>query len=65
MKRKLTMKEWRKVMDLTQAEVAQKLNIHPNTYREYEEHPERVRIGTIICFCNMLGIKTSEIDMGV
>ena len=62
-KRQLTIKEWRKILNLSQADVADKLNIHLNTYREYEAHQDRIRIGTLIKFCNALGIKISEVKI--
>lgn len=63
MKRILTLKEWRMLLDITQEEMAQKLGIHPNTYRRYEIHPEEIRIGTVIRICDVLGIKTSELKI--
>lgn len=48
---------------LTQTEMAEKVGIHPNTYREYETDISRVRIGTILRICEVLSIKPTEIQL--
>lgn len=63
MKRKWTLKELRVLNGLTQTEMAEKVGIHPNTYREYETDISRVRIGTILRICEVLSIKPTEIQL--
>lgn len=63
MKRKWTLKELRVLHGMTQNEMAIKVGIHPNTYREYEADISRVRIGTIMRICEVLGIKPTEIQL--
>ena len=63
MKKKLTMKEWRKLLGFSQDEVAKQLGIHMNTLREYEAHPEMCRVGTLITFCDVLGININDLKI--
>lgn len=63
MKKQLTLKEWRLLNDMTQPEMAMKVGLHPNTYRAYEADITKVRVGTIIHICDVLGIKTSELKI--
>lgn len=63
LKRKWTLKELRVLHGMTQTEMALKVGIHPNTYREYEADISRVRIGTILRICEVLGIKPTEIQL--
>lgn len=63
LRRKLTLRELRVLYGLTQAEMAEKCGIHPNTYREYESDISKVRIGTILRICDVLGIKPTEIKL--
>ena len=65
LKRKWTLKELRVLNGLTQTEMAIKVGIHPNTYREYEADISRVRIGTILRICEVLKIKPTEIQLFV
>lgn len=63
MKRKLGVAEWRKILGETQTEVAEKMGIHPNTWREYEKNPATMRIGTLLKFCSIYGIKINDIRL--
>lgn len=63
MRRKWTLKELRVLNGLTPTEMAEQCGLHPNTYREYEADISRVRIGTILRMCEVLGVKPSEIRM--
>lgn len=37
-----TIKQWRQHHQLTELEMAEKLNIHINRYRSWEKHPESI-----------------------
>lgn len=63
LRRKWTLKELRVLNGMTQTEMALKVGIHPNTYREYEADISRVRIGTILRICEVLKIKPTEIQL--
>lgn len=47
--------------DLTQAEVAKKVNLHPNYYARIERGDAKPRIETLEEICKSLGLKLSDI----
>ena len=49
--------------DMTQAEVADKLNIHVNTYRLYEKCAAKITIGMLVRICDALDIKVEDIKL--
>lgn len=57
----LTLKAWRKARDLSQAQMAERLDVHTNTYRNWEESPEKIEIGRCIQICRVLNVKLDDI----
>ncbi|XLP21563.1 helix-turn-helix domain-containing protein [Bacillus toyonensis] len=52
----LTIKQVRLVKGITQKEVAEQLNVHVDTYRKMERHPDDITIGDAKKICNFLEI---------
>ena len=40
----LTLKQWRLVKGLTQEQMAERCNVHRNTYAAWEDNPENVSV---------------------
>ncbi len=58
---KLTLKQLRKLNDLTQADVAKKLGVHVCTYRKIEENPKKASIEFGEVLANLYGVEFSKI----
>lgn len=58
---KLTLEEWRRVKKLSQEEMAKTLDIHPNTYRAWEEDPTKIRLSKAVLIAEKLEIPLDDI----
>ena len=58
----LTMKQWRKARDITQEEMAKRLNVHINTYQKWEQKPEKISIANAIKITQVLDVPMNEIS---
>lgn len=58
---KLTIKEWRRLKEISQKEMADVCGVHINTYREWEENPENIRWGCAVKIAERLGVPLSDI----
>ena len=58
---KLTIKEWRRVKEISQEQMADLCGVHVNTYRAWEEKPEDIKIGKAILISDKLGIPLEDI----
>lgn len=61
----LTIKQVRLVKGITQKEVAEQLNVHVDTYRKMERHPDDITIGDAKKICNFLEISYDHIFFNV
>ncbi|MCU4757435.1 helix-turn-helix transcriptional regulator [Bacillus cereus] len=57
----LTIKQARLIKGFTQNEMAQQLNVHVQTYRNMENHPDEVTVGNAKKICDLLGISYDQI----
>ena len=57
----LTLKKARLVNEKTQQEMADALGVYIDTYRKWEERPERVTIENAKKIANFLGLSVNEI----
>lgn len=57
----LTLKAWRMAKGVTQEELAKALNMHPNTYRMYENEPQRMSIEKGYLACAFLGVDFDDV----
>ena len=58
----LTLREWRRLKELSQKEMADRCNVHVNTYILWEEHPERLTIEKARIVANVLDVPFSQIN---
>lgn len=58
----LTLREWRRLKELSQQEMADRCNVHVNTYILWEEHPERLTIEKAHIVANVLDVPFSQIN---
>ena len=61
----LTIKQARLLKGFTQNEMAQQLNVHVQTYRNMENHPDEVTIGNANKICDWLEISYNQIFFNV
>ena len=57
----MTLKQWRRVKDLTIEEMAKACGVHPNTYAAWERNPDKVRIGDAVKVASILGVDVDAI----
>ena len=58
----LTLREWRRLKELSQQEMADRCNVHVNTYILWEEHPERLTFEKARIVANVLDVPFSQIN---
>lgn len=58
----LTLREWRRVKEISQEAMATKLNIHVNTYQNWEKEPEKIAWGKAVEISKILGVSINEIS---
>lgn len=56
-----TLREWRKLKELTIAQMAEALSVTPKTYLTWERCPARIKIGVMIDICNILKIYPANV----
>ena len=57
----LSLRAWRRAKDISQESMAQKLNVHVNTYQNWENRPESIAIGNAIKISQILGVSLNDI----
>lgn len=57
----LSIKHWRQIRDITQQEMANRLNVHVNTYRQMEKTPMQIKMITLLKICKILNVSISDI----
>ena len=58
-----TIREWRRLRDVTMREAAEWLDVHENTYRRMEQKPSGIKIGQLLTLCTLLGVHINQIDL--
>lgn len=58
---KMTLKEWRRVKNITQEEMANVCGVHVNTYRAWEERPDSIKLSAAIKIADHLGVNLGDI----
>lgn len=57
----VTVKQARVGANLTQAVIAEKMNVHPTTYLRMEKHPEDMTVKQAMLFSNIVGLNFNDI----
>ena len=58
---RLSLKSARMMRGLTQSEMAEKLNVHRNTYAHWEEEPETISMAKANEICSILNVPIDNI----
>ena len=58
----LTIREWRRVKEITQEAMAQKLSIHVNTYQNWEKEPGKISWEKAVEISKILGVELDDIS---
>lgn len=61
MTQKLTVKQHRLIREISQEEMADKIGIHVQTYRAWEENPEKISIAKAKKIAAAFGISINDI----
>lgn len=58
---KMTLRQMRRVQDITQAQMADLMKVHVNTYAEWERCPAKVQAGNLLRILRILGYSIREL----
>lgn len=58
----LTLREWRRAKEITQAKLAEAIGVHVNTYLLWEKEPTKIPIGYAFKIANIIGVPIENID---
>ncbi len=61
MTEKLTVKQHRLIREISQEEMAEKVGVHVQTYRAWEENPEKISIAKAKKIATAFGISINDI----
>ena len=57
----LTLRAWRRAKEISQEDMAERLNVHTNTYQNWEKEPEKISIANAVKIADILGVGMNEI----
>lgn len=57
----LTVREWRRVKEISQEAMAKKLNVHVNTYQNWENEPGKISIDKAFEIAQIFGVSLDDI----
>ena len=57
----LTLREWRRVKEISQQSMADQLNIHVNTYQNWESDPGKISLENAAKISEILGVSLNDI----
>lgn len=58
---KHTFREWRRLKEMSQQELADRVGVHVNTICNWEEHPETMTIGRALDVVKALGVTIDDV----
>ena len=56
----LNLKEWRRLREKTQTQMAEAIGCSLPTYRDLEEHPEKIQVRTLVKMADILNISIED-----
>jgi len=57
-----TMRAWRRAKEISQGDMAEKLNIHINTYQNWEKEPQKITIENAHKIADIFGVTIDDIS---
>lgn len=57
----MQLRAWRRAKDISQQEMADKLNVHINTYQNWEKNPSKISIERAVQISKILGVSINDI----
>ena len=57
----LTLRAWRRAKEISQEDMAERLNVHVNTYQNWESEPDKISIGNAKKIAEIFGVSLDEI----
>lgn len=57
----LTLRQWRKAREITQEQMAKALNVHINTYQNWEKDPGRISVTNVMKIAEVLKVSINDI----
>jgi len=61
----LSVREWRRVREISQESMAEKLKIHVNTYQKWEQNPGQISFEKAVEISKILGVPLNDISFVV
>lgn len=58
----LTLRAWRRAKEISQEDMAERLNVHVNTYQNWEKEPEKISIANAVKISSILEVGMNEIS---
>lgn len=58
----LTLRAWRRAKEISQEDMAERLNVHTNTYQNWEKEPEKISIANAVKIADILEVGMNEIS---
>lgn len=58
----LSLREWRRVKELSQQRMADLLSVHVNTYQNWESDPGKISFEKAVEISKILGVSLNDID---
>ena len=58
----LTVREWRRIREISQESMAAQLNIHVNTYQKWEKTPGQIPFERAVEISKILGVPLNDIS---
>lgn len=62
MSEKLSVKSWRLAREISQEQMAKKLEVHPNTYILWEKEPSKISVAMSFKIASILNVSFDDID---
>lgn len=59
----LSVKQWRLAKEISREELAEILEVHANTIKNWEENPESMPVGKAVKFAQFCDLKLEQIDI--